>query len=441
MFRRLTLVLRPDDLDLRELRRPRRPRRRRRLRRDLCFLRLFEGPFGQTAGTAGLLLGAALLTKFTCLALYFIWPALWILNRVLNRDRRFQSKYLLIMIFSSLLVVNIGYGFRDVFRPLGDFKFVSRILAGTTVNNASTFENGSVGQSVSRNLAQRVACSAPCRLLAGDRSSKTRFRSALLLLSQRHLRERGWWYYYFYAISIKEPIGFLTLAIGAIVFTTTRLRSRSAWFDALCVWLPAVFFLVFVSSQTGFSHHMRYVLPAWPFMIVSTSKLAALFDRGRKLAAAMILGLFAWGAASVLLAYPHMMSYFNEFAGGPEHGAEHLLDSNMDWGQDLLDLKSWLDAHPEASPLGLLYFNAVEPSCARHRISPAAPRSERLVSRRSRISSPFRPASRHLRGQRRLSSRNELLRTRRSRRPSRCLRDDYSYFRRFRPMRGRVIRS
>src|SRR5437773_734910 len=60
------------------------------------------------------------------------------------------------------------------------------------------------------------------------------------------------------------------------------------------------------------------------------------------------------------------LSYFNEMAGGPENGAAHLLDANIDWGQDLLELKRWCDAHPEARPLYLGYFGTtfVDPGIA-----------------------------------------------------------------------------
>jgi|SRR5579875_1321531 len=39
----------------------------------------------------------------------------------------------------------------------------------------------------------------------------------------------------------------------------------------------------------------------------------------------------------------------------------HLVDSNIDWGQDLLYLKKWLDQHPECRPLHLAYFGLVDP--------------------------------------------------------------------------------
>jgi len=63
---------------------------------------------------------------------------------------------------------------------------------------------------------------------------------------------------------------------------------------------------------------------------------------------------------SSLHVYPHSLSYFNELAGGPDNGQRHLLDSNIDWGQDLLFLKEWVESHPEAASLGLAYFNYID---------------------------------------------------------------------------------
>jgi hypothetical protein len=67
--------------------------------------------------------------------------------------------------------------------------------------------------------------------------------------------------------------------------------------------------------------------------------------------------------------YPHSLSYFNELVG-PEHGHEHLHGSNLDWGQDLLYLKRWLDHHPEARPLQLAYYGYTDPALAGIEYSP-----------------------------------------------------------------------
>ncbi|HTQ38124.1 MAG TPA: hypothetical protein VMJ32_03800 [Pirellulales bacterium] len=53
---------------------------------------------------------------------------------------------------------------------------------------------------------------------------------------------------------------------------------------------------------------------------------------------AMLEGLWMW---------PDYLAYFNVLAGGPAQGYKHLVDSSLDWGQDLKELKRWLDAHPD----------------------------------------------------------------------------------------------
>jgi len=59
--------------------------------------------------------------------------------------------------------------------------------------------------------------------------------------------------------------------------------------------------------------------------------------------------------------YPHYLAYFNELAGGPAKGCESLVDSNLDWGQDLKGLKYWLDSHHVDKPVYLGYFGMADP--------------------------------------------------------------------------------
>src|SRR3954464_6023759 len=70
-------------------------------------------------------------------------------------------------------------------------------------------------------------------------------------------------------------------------------------------------------------------------------------------------------AASIWIA-PDYLAYFNLFAGGPDEAHHHLVDSSLDWGQDLPTLKRWLDAnglqgatHP---PVYLSFFGTANPA-------------------------------------------------------------------------------
>ncbi|MBM4297899.1 MAG: tetratricopeptide repeat protein [Deltaproteobacteria bacterium] len=73
-----------------------------------------------------------------------------------------------------------------------------------------------------------------------------------------------------------------------------------------------------------------------------------------------MLGLGLWYAASSLAAYPNYLSYFNELAGGAKNGHRVLLDSNLDWGQGLKQLKRWMDDH-RVGKIQTLYFGVGYP--------------------------------------------------------------------------------
>jgi hypothetical protein len=62
---------------------------------------------------------------------------------------------------------------------------------------------------------------------------------------------------------------------------------------------------------------------------------------------------------------PHSLTYFNELAGGPSAGPRHLNNSNVDWGMDLILLKRWLDAHPEARPMQIIFWSCYLPETLR----------------------------------------------------------------------------
>ncbi|MFO0974732.1 MAG: hypothetical protein U1A27_15020 [Phycisphaerae bacterium] len=129
----------------------------------------------------------------------------------------------------------------------------------------------------------------------------------------------------------------------------------ASWRDELVLLAPAIAVFVLVSSQTGFNHHFRYVLPCAPFAFIWISKVARSVELRHWKIAGIAAAALAWSVVSSLSVFPHSLSYFNELAGGPTGGHYHLGNSNTDWGQDLLYLKTWYDEHPDARPLGLLY--------------------------------------------------------------------------------------
>ena len=161
----------------------------------------------------------------------------------------------------------------------------------------------------------------------------------------------GWWYYFPVAFLLKTPLPTLLL-LGVAAWDTVR---RARWREEapLLVFPVAYFGFALASSlNIGF----RYILPIVPFIITYAAKVAGLTGLrprpGRRLrpgrrpawlrryALPVLMVLYA--SASLRL-HPHYLAYFNLLAGGPEGGYRYLVDSNLDWGQDLKLLKAYLD--------------------------------------------------------------------------------------------------
>jgi hypothetical protein len=59
-----------------------------------------------------------------------------------------------------------------------------------------------------------------------------------------------------------------------------------------------------------------------------------------------ILGLLCiWAVWETALIYPHYLAYFNGLVGGPSGGRYVLVDSNLDWGQDLKGLRTYMERY------------------------------------------------------------------------------------------------
>ena len=65
-----------------------------------------------------------------------------------------------------------------------------------------------------------------------------------------------------------------------------------------------------------------------------TGALGPFLERHARWPALAVAALIAWHVAESAWVAPHYIAYFNELAGGPAGGRNHLADSSLDWGQD-----------------------------------------------------------------------------------------------------------
>jgi len=129
----------------------------------------------------------------------------------------------------------------------------------------------------------------------------------------------GWWYFFPVALAVKTPIALLLLALIARAGSPAQRIPPALALVMLLVNLP-----------TTLNIGVRYLLPLYPMLAITAGiGTAWLWRRARW---AVVL-LFAWLAVSCALAHPDYLAYFNEFAAA--HPERVLVDSDLDWGQDM----------------------------------------------------------------------------------------------------------
>ena len=178
-----------------------------------------------------------------------------------------------------------------------------------------------------------------------------------------------------YAFLVKTPLalfGLLTLAgyafwrirpaaatpIAAFQPDSAAARLR----QTLPIWvLLVVYWAAAVTSPINIGH--RHILVTYPALYILAGACGWWFSRQRwplALATSILLLLFATSSVS---SRPDYLAYFNPLAGGPKHAYKHLVDSSLDWGQELPRLKNWLERHRQPDdPVYLAYFGSGDPA-------------------------------------------------------------------------------
>jgi len=178
----------------------------------------------------------------------------------------------------------------------------------------------------------------------------------------------GWVTFFPLAFWWKTPVALLAaLAVGLGMLARRGLGTAGRWRAELAAVAPllvlfAVYWAFSLTSNLNIGH--RHILPVYPTLFILAAGLAApgVFTGWRR--SAMLGSLVAGLLFANARVAPHYLAFFNVFAGGPANGHRLLVDSSLDWGQDLPGLARWLREHnggPDAAPVFLSYFGTGEP--------------------------------------------------------------------------------
>lgn len=300
-------------------------------------------PTLKRASVAGIALGAALLFKFSCALLV---PVVVALAGIAVATGRLAPKRaaLGVALIAGIAYLSLwaGYGFRYAASSDAGYVLEWQDLKGDARPSPPI-------------LFARDHRLLPEAYLYGFAFAKSESVGRIAFLDGE-LSLAGWYRYFPETFLWKTPLAFSALAIWVLATGLFRTRGRS--FDGWCVALtPLVFAALAVQSRFNIGH--RHLTPVYPFLCIGMAPAASwLEQRGaRAIAVASLLGSCL---VSFALAFPGYLSYFNVAAGGAQGGSRHLVDSNIDWGQDLGRLKRWMDAHG-VGEVDLAYFGTADP--------------------------------------------------------------------------------
>ena len=189
----------------------------------------------------------------------------------------------------------------------------------------------------------------------------------------------GWHYYFPIVYFIKEPLAWWGLVVIALIYASIKfklpkrnanlqIRSNAANKESLPTThypLPTSFIefamLLWLMIYWGTSINstlnigVRHLLPVFPFTILLVSgQMARLANKkqgpseqvGKKktwsLVSLSLVAILGWYVYENLHIFPYYLAYFNQSVGGASQGYKYVVDSNLDWGQDLVRFSDWV---------------------------------------------------------------------------------------------------
>ena len=155
----------------------------------------------------------------------------------------------------------------------------------------------------------------------------------------------GWWYFYLVTLAVKTPVPLLVAGpIGLAMLARRGWRERDGWSLAPAVLVLSILAFAMLFSRINIG--IRHVLILYPFLALGGTYAGWRAWRAlvrsppgwpRLAGRGLLLALALWQASPLWRSYPDYLTYFNETVREPRRV---LVDSDLDWGQDLKRLEA-----------------------------------------------------------------------------------------------------
>lgn len=153
----------------------------------------------------------------------------------------------------------------------------------------------------------------------------------------------GVWWYFPSVFAIKTTLGLLALTLVAVLAIAMRKLKLSR--EVVFVLVPALVYFI-TAIVFGMNIGSRHLLPFYAYLFILAGAAAAAVARSSRRWFIACAVLVAAHVVSSMTVYPNFMAYANEAFGGPAKLPMLLSDANIEWGQQLFQVKQWQDRHP-----------------------------------------------------------------------------------------------
>lgn len=188
-------------------------------------------------------------------------------------------------------------------------------------------------------------------------SKHARLRNAFL---NGEVRLDGWRWFFPYTFLVKTPLTTLVILVLALAASVFAVRRGGRGYETLPLWTLLVFYwIAAISSPLNIGH--RHIMATYPPMFVLCGIAATWWATSPRRVGVALSAALALLAVEVLARFPNYIPFFNSLAGGPAHAYRHLVDSSLDWGQDLSSVRPYLERHGITGPIYLSSFGDANP--------------------------------------------------------------------------------
>ena len=315
-----------------------------------CLQRWFESQSWKFALLSGAATGLAIATKLSALPFIALIAVAWLPCWWLARNRpttaslsisRWATQSITIMLV-MLVCASLTYSIE--FR-----RFAKPILS----TSGWTYLVGSSGWA--HDILQSIGGEVPLpvgfeRLILSIQALLKHNHDGHLSYLLGRFSETGFRDFYLVGLAVKTPLPLLLLGVAGLIALPLRAYQQGWTHDSWThenwtLAAPTIAFIVVLAFCSLYSHiniGMRHVFILYPLLSMTAAAFTATLWRRyqQPIIRFAVVCVIGWQTSLLYSAYPDYLPYFNVIAG--EHPEHILIDSDLDWGQDVERLRDRL---------------------------------------------------------------------------------------------------